>query len=117
MYESSMSNVTQFPLRNERSVKNALKSVESTYKKAGLSREQIAWALDDLKPYLEELLVREKKELAMEIPGGIGLSENQIEVIANAHNKCMRETINHYEKYLGMALSILAGEIASKYVD
>lgn len=108
-----MDNIILFPTRGKDALKNALKVIRGHYETAGLSQSESDAAIAELTPIFKKYL-SDKVEFVMSIPA-CGLTQNQIDLIVAAHNKCAQEIIGYHHQQLGLALCEIAGIIGAKY--
>lgn len=109
-----MGDVIEFPLKDEKAVRDALRWVRSTYEKAGLTEEGIQSALTEFEPILREFAVR--FEAPFEVQSA-GLTQSQADAIISANNECIQRVVAHHSQQLGLALNYIAGLIGRTHHD
>ena len=110
-----MDNIIQFPSKEKIAIKDMLQSCEDIYKKAGLSDESISSALGELEPILKDIIKPFQSNMAL--PGDVGLSQEQADAIADAHNKCVQDIFTHFYQETGAAVRYIAGLIGRQYSE
>jgi hypothetical protein len=108
-----MDNIIPFPSKGKDALSHALEIIRGHYATAGLSQAASDAAIVEVTPILKKYL-GDKVEFAMTIPA-CGLSQEQVDLIAAAHNKCAQEIIGHHNQQLGLALCEIAGLVGAKY--
>src|SRR5664279_83891 len=101
-YGRRMDNIIPFPIKRTDPLQSILATVRGYYVKAGISETDCDSAIMELRPLLEKY-VNDKFESVMDLPAS-GLTDEQVEMIKSAHNKCVQEIFSHYEQKVGMAL-------------
>ena len=108
-----MDNIIPFPTKGKDALAGALRVIRGHYATAGLSPEASDAAIIEVAPILKKYMSG-KVEFAMEIPA-CGLTQEQIDIIVAAHNKCAQEIIAYHNQELGLALCEIAGLVGAKY--
>jgi hypothetical protein len=111
--DDNMDNIIPFPIKRTDQLNSVLQTFRGCYLEAGLSEQDCDSALREVRPILEEHL-NDKFESVMDIPA-CGLTNEQVEIIKSAHNKCVREILSQYEQKVGLALCQIRGLVGSKY--
>ncbi len=106
-----MDNVIPFPTSGRDALANALQG--GHYATAGLLQSASDFAIEEITPIFKKYLGG-RLEFAMDIPA-CGLSQEQIDLIATAHSKCVQEIVEYHDQQLGLALCEIAGIIGAKY--
>jgi hypothetical protein len=109
----NMNNIIPFPIKRTDPLQDVLKTLRGYYLEAGLSDANCDSAIEEVGPLLEKYL-NDKFNSVMDLSAS-GLSDEQIEAITAAHNKCVQEIFAHYEEKIGMAICEIAGLVGSKY--
>lgn len=89
-----MDNIIQFPTKGKGALSHALEIIRGHYAAAGLSQSASDAATAEVTPILEKYL-GDKVEFALDIPA-CGLTQDQVDLIAAAHNKCAQEIIGYH---------------------
>ncbi len=110
---SSMDNIIQFPLNNKKQLRTALARAKELFIIAGVSETGAQEAIKELEPLLEPFI--EQHQSVMELPSSAALTNEQIRIITEAHNKCVEEIFQHFTEKLGLAVCTIAGLVGSKY--
>ncbi|AGH77994.1 hypothetical protein GUF72_05155 [Xanthomonas citri pv. citri] len=108
-----MDNIIPFPTWGKDALANALQVIRGHYATAGLSQSASDAAIEEITPIFKKYLGG-KVDFAMDIPA-CGLSQDQIDLIANAHGKCVQEIFECHGQQLGLALCEIAGIVGAKY--
>lgn len=104
-----MGEVIDFPGTGDIAIRKALDYFRTTYRKAGLTEDEITAAMDELEPIVRKLLVNHAFE--MTFAPGICLTEAQVQGIKGAHDECMRGAIKYFGQQMWLSLCIIAGLI------
>jgi hypothetical protein len=107
-----MDNIIPFPIKRTDKLQAILTTIRGNYAKAGLSKASCDAAIEELGAIIEKYL--KKFESVLEIPA-CGLTNDQVDMITSAWNKCVQEIRSHFEEQIGMALCEIAGLIGSKH--
>ena len=103
-----MGEVIEFPGIGEAAINRAMDYFRSAYLEAGLAEDQIAVAMNELKPIIRQLLVRQ--EFVMTIPDH-SFSDEQVQLITEVHNSCMHDAIKYFGQQLWISICMIAGLI------
>jgi hypothetical protein len=110
-----MDNLIRFPLKNKRDRMDFLVATKKIYLKAGLSEQGADAALEELESTLEPFT--KGYESVFELSDSAGLTQAQIELITEAHNKYIKDLFAHFNSKLGYAACTIAGLIGSKHAS
>lgn len=102
-----MGDVVDFPGNGEQGIQKALEYFRNTYKKAGLSENEIELAMEEFEPIVRQLLVR--KEFEFNLSGTF--DQEQIELIKSSHNDAMQGAIKYFGEQIWLALCNIGGLI------
>lgn len=105
--------IIQFPLKNKRDFLDSLAVTKKHYLKAGLTEQEADAAIKELEPVLTPLI--KGYESVFELSASAGLTQVQIDLITEAHNKCIKDLFAHFNSKLGYAACTIAGLIGSKH--
>ncbi len=106
-----MNNIIQFPPRKD-ALNHARDVIRGHYATAGLSQAASDAAIAEVKPLLGKYLGG-KVEFVMDIPA-CDLTQEQIELITEAHNKCVQQVLQFHYAQIGIAICEIAGLVGSK---
>lgn len=109
-----MNNIIQFPPRGKDALSHALEVIRGHYATAGFSQAASDAAIGEVKPLLSKYL-GSKIEFVMDIPA-CGLTPVQIDLITEAHNKCVQNVLRYHYEQIGIAICEIAGLVGSKHV-
>ena len=108
-----MSNENNFPITNDHEIKKEILIIKNHLIKAGLSDEKLDAAIIELKPMLDPLF--KPIQSVLDIPGGIGLTQEKISIITDSHSKCIREIFSQFSEIRGYAALVIAGLVGREH--
>lgn len=108
-----MAEIIPFPMKDERALDQALDNARALYVRAGLSQHGADAAIEELRPALLPFV--SGYEAVFELSAAVGLTDEQLRLVTEAHNKCVQATLAHFAEKLGLAVCTIAGLVGSKY--
>ncbi len=108
-----MDNVIPFTSKDKQSLNKALADAREFYLKEGLSEDSASSAVEELGPLLEPFI--QSFSSAMDLPGSIGLSQEQLAQVKSAHDKCVQDIFTYLIGQSRIAMRTITILVGSKY--
>ncbi|MBP6748354.1 MAG: hypothetical protein KA144_01840 [Xanthomonadaceae bacterium] len=108
-----MDNVIPFTPKDKQSLNKALANAREFYLREGLSEEDANSAIKELEPLLEPFI--QSFSSVMDLPGSIGLSQEQIEQVKSAHDTCVQDIFAHLISQSRIAMRAITILVGAKY--
>ena len=103
----NMDNIIPFP-KNFDNFNEVAQLISQVCKQAGVSEQRIATVTQEYHQYYNQLFTKQQKQ-TIHLPENLGVTEQQTELILQAHNKTLQAIYQHHNEQINHACHIIIG--------